>query len=159
MLKIIRYLIRWYWNSYYKEYRKKYDLSETFNFNGVNIELYGDGLIQIGANTYCGNRCALSSKLGFSIKIGSNCSISHNVRIYTSNRNSNYVIGIPDSTPNREGNVQIGNGCWIGANVFICENVVIGDHVVIGANSVVTKNLMSNSVYAGSPAKLLKKYE
>ncbi len=53
--------------------------------------------------------------------------------------------------------VNIGSNVWVGANVVITAGSTIGDHVAIGANSVVTSNLESDSVYAGIPARLIKK--
>ena len=88
--------------------------------------------------------------------IGDNCSLSHNVRLYTTNRNPSDIIKNKSKTGMIQGDIIIGNNVWIGANVFVNQNVVIGDNVVIGANSVVTKNLDSNCIYAGSPAKLIK---
>ena len=50
----------------------------------------------------------------------------------------------------------------IGDNVYICANSVviggvhIGDNVIIGAGSVVTKDIPSDSVYAGNPARFIK---
>ena len=35
--------------------------------------------------------------------------------------------------------------------------ITIGDNVVIGAGAVVTKNVESNVVVAGNPAKIIKK--
>lgn len=54
------------------------------------------------------------------------------------------------------GNVIIGNNVTIGANSFIKENITIGDNVVIGANTVITKDIPSNCVVGGVPAKILK---
>jgi len=34
--------------------------------------------------------------------------------------------------------------------------VIIGDNVIIGANTVVTKDLKSNTVYGGVPARYIK---
>ena len=53
--------------------------------------------------------------------------------------------------------VQIGDDCFIGAGAMILKGVQIGDNVVVGANSVVTRNLESNSIYAGNPAILIRK--
>lgn len=53
------------------------------------------------------------------------------------------------------GRVNIGNNVFIGAESVILPNVTIGDNVVIGANSTVTKDIPSNSVYAGNPAKFI----
>ncbi|CDT94444.1 DapH/DapD/GlmU-related protein [Vibrio coralliirubri] len=49
-----------------------------------------------------------------------------------------------------------GEGVWIGANTVILPGVTIGSNVAIGANSVVTKDIPSNTVYGGVPAKFIK---
>lgn len=156
ILKIIRLLVRLYWSAEYKRFRTKYDIDKTFVFNGYATEMYGDGEIKIGRNVYCGHRCAFQALTGYKIIIGCNTSISHNVRIYTQNRDAGFVIGLQNINQFRCGDVYIGTDCWIGANVFICEGVTIGDRVVVGANSVVTKNIPSNSVVGGIPAKVIK---
>lgn len=53
--------------------------------------------------------------------------------------------------------VIIEDDCWIGINVVIMPGITIGKGSVIGANSVVTKNVPPYSVFAGTPAKLIKK--
>lgn len=55
-----------------------------------------------------------------------------------------------------KGEVIIGKNVWIGRNVCVMPGVTIGDGAVIGANSVVTKDVQSNSVVAGCPARLVK---
>lgn len=54
--------------------------------------------------------------------------------------------------------IIIGEGSWIGENVCVC-GASIGKHCVIGANSVVTKDIPDYCVAAGSPAKVVKKYD
>jgi len=54
---------------------------------------------------------------------------------------------------------RIGNHVDIGANVCIIGDVTIGDNVVIGAGSVVTKNIPSDCVVVGNPARILEKKE
>ncbi|MEX9251077.1 CatB-related O-acetyltransferase [Pseudenterobacter timonensis] len=51
----------------------------------------------------------------------------------------------------------IGNDVWIGDNVLVCGGCNIGDGVVIGAGSIITKDLAPYGIYAGVPAKLIKK--
>lgn len=51
----------------------------------------------------------------------------------------------------------IGNNVVIGPNVNIVENVKIGDNVILGAGSVVTKDIPSNCMAIGNPAKVIKK--
>ena len=52
--------------------------------------------------------------------------------------------------------VRIGNDVWIGANCTILPGVSIGDGAVIGAGSVVTRSVASQTIVAGSPARLLR---
>lgn len=49
----------------------------------------------------------------------------------------------------------IGNNVFLGANAVILPGVTIGDNAIIGAGSVVTKDIPSNMVVAGNPAKVL----
>jgi acetyltransferase-like isoleucine patch superfamily enzyme len=45
---------------------------------------------------------------------------------------------------------------WVGANTTILKGITIGENTVVGAMSLVNKNLPSNSVCAGNPAKKIK---
>ena len=51
------------------------------------------------------------------------------------------------------GDVSIGNGCMIGANAVIKQGVKVGDNVIIGAGAVVLKDVNSNTIFVGNPAK------
>lgn len=53
--------------------------------------------------------------------------------------------------------ISIGDGCWIGANSTILGGVNIGKGTIIGAGSLVNKDCEPNSLYAGVPAKLIKR--
>lgn len=57
------------------------------------------------------------------------------------------------------GTIKIGNNVMIGANSIILPNVEIGDNVIIGAGNIVTKDLKSDSVYAGNPAKFICSFD
>lgn len=52
--------------------------------------------------------------------------------------------------------VIIGKDVWIGARVIILPGVKIGDGAIIGANAVVTKDISSNTVVGGIPARFIK---
>ena len=52
--------------------------------------------------------------------------------------------------------VHIGKNCWLGAGVIVLPGVSIGDNTVVGAGSVVTKDLPSNVVAVGNPARVLR---
>ncbi|QXP80830.1 serine acetyltransferase [Winogradskyella sp. HaHa_3_26] len=51
----------------------------------------------------------------------------------------------------------IGNNVTVGANTVIIGEITIGDNVVVGAGSVVVKDVPSNCVVAGNPAKIINK--
>lgn len=55
--------------------------------------------------------------------------------------------------------VEIGDDCWIGANVSIMPGVKIGKGCTIGTGSVVTRDIPDFSVAVGTPAKVIKKVE
>ena len=55
-----------------------------------------------------------------------------------------------------KGEVIIGKNVWIGDKVTILGGVHIGDNVIVGANAVVTKDIPSNCIVAGCPAKVMK---
>jgi len=50
----------------------------------------------------------------------------------------------------------IGKNCFIGANAIIMAGVNIGNEVIIGSGAVVTKDVPSNSIAVGNPARVIK---
>lgn len=112
------------------------------------------GKIKIGEKTYINAFCKIDSH--YSIEIGENCLLGPNVSVYDNNHCfSDQTIPIIlqgfDVQP-----VTIGSNVWLGTNVVVTAGVTIGDRVVVGANSVITKDLPSNGLYGGIPAKLIK---
>jgi acetyltransferase-like isoleucine patch superfamily enzyme len=55
--------------------------------------------------------------------------------------------------------ITVGNNVFIGYGSIIMPGVNIGDNVVVGAGTVVTKDIPSNCVAVGVPAKPLKLHE
>ncbi|MBW7846035.1 MAG: acyltransferase [Bacteroidia bacterium] len=152
---IMHYFLKKYQLELYRQYKKKYKISSSFIFNGKDIILSGQGNIVLGSNTYIGSNSSISSNKGYNAIIGNNCAISHNVRIY----NNSYHTDSDFNQPNRlvkHGNVTIGDGVWVGANVVILPGVHIGSNYVIGANSVVNKDIPNNFVASGIPCKPIR---
>lgn len=53
--------------------------------------------------------------------------------------------------------IHIKSGAFIGARSIILKGVTIGEGSVVGAGSVVTKNIPSGEIWAGNPARYIKK--
>lgn len=58
-----------------------------------------------------------------------------------------------------KGAIRIGCNVWIGEGVSILPGVTIGNNSIVGANSVVTHDVPENSVFAGIPARLIRRLE
>lgn len=86
--------------------------------------------------------------------IGDNVVIGRGTTILTHDA-APLLWGLPDKfLP-----VTIGSNVFIGQNCFILRGLTIGDNVVVGACSVVTKDIPSNTVWAGNPARFIKTIE
>ena len=141
----------------YARYRRQHDIHPTFRFNGPGTMITDEGRVSLGAHSYIGMNSFLLAKPGADITIGAHTSISHFFVAYTKNVSAMQDLSLPKETwETRSGPVRIGSYCWIGFRVLVVEGVTIGDNVVVGAHSVVTKDLPSNGIYAGSPARLIK---
>jgi acetyltransferase-like isoleucine patch superfamily enzyme len=57
----------------------------------------------------------------------------------------------------REAGVTIAEGAYLGAGVIVLPGVKIGSCAVVGAGAVVNRDVAARSVYAGVPARLVRK--
>ena len=55
--------------------------------------------------------------------------------------------------------LKIGKGVHIGLNATVIENLTIGDFATLGAGAVLTKNIGEGEIWAGNPARFLRKAE
>jgi len=53
--------------------------------------------------------------------------------------------------------VNIGRDCYFGTGSVVLGGVSVGDGAIIGAGSIVIKNIPAGEVWAGNPAKFIKK--
>lgn len=88
------------------------------------------------------------------ITIGDDVTLAPRVHILAHDASTKKTLGYT-----RLGTVNIGNNVFVGASTTILPGVNIGDNVVIGAGSVVSKDIPSNSVAVGSPAKVICTYD
>lgn len=53
------------------------------------------------------------------------------------------------------GRIDVGNNVFIGINAILLPGIKIGDNSIIGAGAIVTRDVPSNSVVAGVPARVV----
>ena len=86
------------------------------------------------------------------VTIGDDCFISHGAMFI----NDLFVTGGPAGKPELWRSTKLGNHVSVGTNATILP-VTICDHVIIGAGAVVTKDVTVSGIYAGNPARLLRR--
>ncbi len=88
-------------------------------------------------------------------------------RIFISDHNHGIYDGEMQSLPGEPpaerqlgggGPVEIEENVWIGDNVVILGPATIGKSAIIAANSVVRGNIPANTIVAGAPARIIKRF-
>ena len=111
------------------------------------------GDVKVGEQTWIGPFTILDGS-GGGLEIGSHCSISAGVQIYTHDTVDRSLTA--GKAPITTAPTKIGSNCYIGPNVVIAKGVNIGDSVVIGANSLVLKDLPSGCKAFGTPCRIVE---
>jgi acetyltransferase-like isoleucine patch superfamily enzyme len=116
-----------------------------------------------GANLKIGSNLGISQAAiicHLSIEIGDNVKIGGGARIYDTDFHSIdpelRLNPKTDFANKRKLPVVIEDNVFIGAYSTILKGVTIGRNSIIGSSSVVTKNVPSNEIWAGNPARLIK---
>lgn len=140
-------LIKWFYNFYI---RFRGDRNKFFRWQGAKI----------GRN--CNIQLRSLGSEPWLIEIGDNVTIVRDSMLITHDGSSRLFRGsISNSSKygNAFGTIVVKDNCFIGAKAVIMPGVVIGPNSIVGAGSVVTENVLSNSVYAGVPARLISDLE
>ncbi|NBK91518.1 acyltransferase [bacterium 1XD21-13] len=116
----------------------------------------GDGIIVIGENTGISNSTIVAYR---SVIIGKNVLIGGSCKIYDTDFHS---LKLSDRLEHPLENIcskeiVIEDGVFLGAYCIVLKGVTIGKNSVIGAGSVVTKTIPGGEIWAGNPAKFIKK--
>ena len=126
---------------------------------GAGTSIYDNvlilGEVSVGENTWIGPSTILDGTGG--LKIGSNCSISAGVHLY-----SHDTVEWATSGGVRDyeyAPTEIGDNCYIGPNTVVAKGVHIGKGAVIGAMSLVLKDIPENTLAFGTPCNIVRKIE
>jgi acetyltransferase-like isoleucine patch superfamily enzyme len=133
------------------------------------VNLYGcsidDGtkigtFVEIQKNAFIGKNCKISSHTFIceGVHIEDNVFVGHNVTFINDKH--------PRAT-NEDGSMQtdsnwkvvetfVKKGASIGSSSTIMCGITIGENAIVGAGAVVTKDVPSNSIVVGVPAKIIK---
>ncbi|WP_411389583.1 DapH/DapD/GlmU-related protein [Pseudomonas sp. MPB23] len=124
----------------------------TFSYN-PHIEIGGN----FSASDHLHIACCNQITIGSNVLMGSKIHITdHSHGIYTGEGQSSPYEAPFDRKLGSSGPVTIGDNVWIGDNVVVLPNTSIGSGSIIGANSVVAKNIPSNVIAVGNPARVVK---
>ena len=107
--------------------------------------------IGIGAIICAGTIITVNITIGEFVILNLGCTVGHDTVI------GNYCSFMPQS--NIAGEVILGEAVYVGMGVGIINQVTVGNNVTLGAGSVVVKNIPSNCLAVGIPAKVIKEYE
>jgi UDP-3-O-[3-hydroxymyristoyl] glucosamine N-acyltransferase LpxD len=115
------------------------------HYGGVRI---GSG-VEIGSNSAINRGTLDDTEISDFVKIDCLVHISHNVRI---GARSLIIAGSVLC-----GSSVIGEDCWIAPNAVIGEGRSIGNHVMVGYGALINRDVGSNLIMIGSPARELQK--
>ena len=91
----------------------------------------------------------------FLITMGDHVEITNNVAFIT-HYGGVWIFRDKDPDIDAFAPITVGSNVFIGVSAVIMPGVTIGDNCIIGAGSIVTKDIPSNSIAVGVPAKVIK---
>ena len=139
--------------------RREEILRELFGSLGTNPVVEKNIRVDYGFNMRAGDNFFANYDCVFldcaPITFGDNIFIAPQCGFYSVNhpldaatRNKGVEKGLP---------ITVGSDVWFGGGVKVMPGVTIGDNVVIGGGSVVVKDIPSDSLAVGNPARVVKK--
>lgn len=143
-LKLRGFLVR----PFFRKCGKDLRLGRNLTFHNPSSIVLGDHVfIAYGSSFMATDRIEICDEVMF----GPYCVvISGN---HTS-KNGSYRYGPPSLAP-----ILIGKGSWIASHVVVTAGSIIGENTLIGAGAVVSKEIPSNVIAGGIPAKVIKPLE
>lgn len=140
--------------AFYRLMAKLYHLVDDYQYRARVRVLLNRGLV-MGKNVTIARTAILDASYPYLIRIGDNCSIADQVRIWTHDAATFKFTG----GYARLGKVEIKDNCFIGDRSTILPGVTIGPNALVSAGSVVNKDVPPNSCVAGVPARVYARFD
>jgi acetyltransferase-like isoleucine patch superfamily enzyme len=142
---------------------KKYDIGSNFHA-GIGVRLWAKNKLKIGNYFYIGHRSTIQTDciIGNYVMFGNNVAIvgkyDHNFQeVGKPIRLASQIRNITYNWKGKNLITTIGDDVWIGYGSIIMSGVTIGNGCIVAAGSIVTKDLEPYFIYAGVPAKIIRK--
>jgi acetyltransferase-like isoleucine patch superfamily enzyme len=143
---------------------KEFKLNSGKNFNPIGRNQRSIFVVNKNAELIVGNNVGMSSVAivcSKKIVFGDNVRIGGNTVFYDTDFHSlNHYerTNIPENKENiRVKPIYIGSNVFIGGHSLILKGSVIGENSIIGGGSLVSGKIPPNEIWAGNPAKFIKK--
>jgi acetyltransferase-like isoleucine patch superfamily enzyme len=139
-------------------------LNSGHNYNVIGRQqkciYWVEGTLSIGSNVGMSSTAIICN---YQISIGNNVTIGGNTVIYDTDFHvldpqirSNKAL---DKQGAKKAAVSIADNVFIGAHSTILKGVTIGENSVVGACSVITRDVPANEIWAGNPAKFIRRID
>ncbi len=116
-----------------------------------------EGSVEIGAKTVMGQECTISAYQR--VSIGRECILADRVMLI------DFDHGVVEvERPIRlqgiyKRDVRVGHNVWMGYGACILRGVTVGDNAIVGTSAVVTRDVPTNAVVGGIPARVIRMRE
>lgn len=111
-----------------------------------------------GVNILCPNKTFIGEDVLFDTNFPEDIIIEEGVRLTAGVKIVTHFLDSGMGNYKR-GKVHIRKGAYLGMNVLVVKPVTIGENAIVGAGSVVTKDIPDAEVWAGNPARFIRKRE
>lgn len=130
------------------------ELGTSSMFN-ASLTMWTESRFSVGAGVRCNG---MQSECRFSqVRIGDNCLLSDGIWVQASDMHAIWDIESGGLVNGQGFSVDIGDFVWLGRNSSVVRPAKIGKGSIIGFGSVVTKDVLSFSVAAGNPARVIRR--
>lgn len=109
-----------------------------------------------GVNIKCPKKTFIGEDVIFDTNYPEDIVIEEGVRLTVGVRIVTHFMN-PKTGSYDRGQVYVGKGAYIGMGTMVVKPVTIGEGAIVGAGAIVTKDIPSNEVWAGNPARFIRK--